>query len=121
MWDGAGTKIGYMKKTQAGASASARMGSKLEDLLVITPEWARGGYIQFQLGPLGFNTIDDTDDSKPTHCHWGGFDPREGPPCWVPTPGPPVRNPAALSINQVDCWFPSVSNHRPFASWLERS
>lgn len=110
MWDGVGKEIGYMARTQAGASASANMGSKLENLLVITPEWARGGYIQFQLGALGFNTKDDTDDSKPTHCHWGGYDPRQGPICYVDSPpgGPtPIRG--AYSRNQVDCWFPSVS------------
>jgi hypothetical protein len=56
MWDGAGVQVGYMARTQEGASASARMGSKLEDQLVVAPEWADGGYIQFQLGALGFNT-----------------------------------------------------------------
>lgn len=110
MWDGAGVQIGFMKKTQAGASASAWMGSKLEDPLVITPEWANGGYIQFQIGLLGFDTHTDTDDSKPTHCHWGGFDPRDGPTCVVAIPpNPPRYYPDALSINNIDCWFPSVS------------
>lgn len=68
------------------------------------------GYIQFQLGALAFNTKDDTDASKPTHCNWGGFDPRQGPVCWAPTPGGgvvPIRG--AYSKNQIDCWFPSVS------------
>lgn len=112
MWDGKGTQIGYMKRTQAGASASAKMGSKLEDLLVITPEWAKGGYIQFQLGALGFNTEDDTEYLNPAKagCHWGGFDPRQGPVCFVsPGDGAIIPVPGAYSKNQVDCSFPSVS------------
>lgn len=58
-----------MARTQAGASAAAKMGSKLEDQLVITPEWANVGYIQSQLGPLGFNTRDNTHNSKSAHYH----------------------------------------------------
>ncbi len=122
MWDGVGTQIGYMARTQAGASAAAKMGSKLEDQLVITPEWAMGGYIQFQLGALGFNTNDDTDDSKPTHCHWGGYDPRQGPTCWATSPGgQPVPIPGAYAKNQVDCWFPSVSTSNPLEPWGNRN
>ena len=117
MWDSTNTQIGYMKRTQAGASASARMGSKLEDQLIITPEWANNGYVQFQLGSLQFNTNDDTDSSKPVHCHWGGFDPREGPQCYLPGPTGPIQNPKAVSINQIDCYFPAVS-FLPFPSLL---
>jgi hypothetical protein len=110
MWDVTGAQVGYLPRTQAGASAPAKMGSKLEDPLVITAEWAKGGYIQFQLGPLGFNTNDDKDAKKPTHCNWGGYDPRGGPTCWATGPdGRPIPIRGAYAKNQVDCWFPSVS------------
>jgi hypothetical protein len=111
MWDSTGTQIGYMNRTQAGASASAKMGSKLEDQLIVTPEWAKGGYIQFQLGSLLFNTNDDRDKSKPTHCNVGGYDPREGPRCFIPhPPGAPTYDPKAVAIQQIDCSFPAVSS-----------
>ena len=118
MWDAVGGQVGYMPRTQAGASASANMGSKLEDQLVITPEWANGGYIQFQLGALQFNTKDDTDNSKPSYCNWGGWDPREGPTCYIGGPdGTPTPIHDAFSLNQIDCWFPRVSAPHPVASW----
>ncbi|KAL2060154.1 hypothetical protein VTL71DRAFT_9976 [Oculimacula yallundae] len=62
IWDTAGTLIGHLDRTQAGASASARMGSKLEDQLVVTPEWARRVYSisargsRIQHGPQCFIT-----------------------------------------------------------------
>jgi len=111
MWDSTNIQIGYIARTQAGASASAKMGSKLEDQLIVTPEWANGGYIQFQLGSLQFDTNADRDSSKSVYCNVGGFDPRQGPECYVEVPsGPPVYNPNAVSIAQMDCFFPAVSS-----------
>lgn len=111
MWDSANTQIGYTKRTQAGASASARMGSKLENELVVTPEWAKGGYIQFALGDLQFNTNDDRDNTKDVFCNVGGYDPREGPQCYIPVPeGAPIYDPDAVAIAQMDCYFPAVSS-----------
>jgi hypothetical protein len=108
--DSKGTLIGYMPRKQAGASASARMGSKFEDYLIVTPEWARGGYVQFSLGGFQFNTADDKDKSKPTYCIWGGYNPKEGPKCWIVDPtGGAVQDPDAVAINQIDCYFPAVS------------
>ena len=100
MWDSTNTKIGYIGRTQAGASGSARMNSKLEDQLIVTPEWANGGYIQFQLGNLNFNTKDDKDSKKQVYCKVGSFDPARGPNCLFPD---------AVSIAQMDCFFPAVS------------
>lgn len=115
MWDSSGAQIGYIKRTQAGASAYAKMGSKLEDPLIVTPEWAQGGYIQFQLGGLNFNTLNDKDQSKPVYCNVGGYDPAEGPKCVIATPrGPPIYYPDAVSIAQMDCFFPAVSFHLSF-------
>lgn len=110
MWDSTGAQIGSIQRTQAGASASAKMGSKLEDQLIVTPEWAQGGYIQFQLGGLNFNTLNDKDQSKPVYCNVGGYDPAEGPKCVIPVPrGPPIIDHNAVSIAQMDCFFPAVS------------
>ncbi|KAK2781569.1 hypothetical protein FQN53_000510 [Emmonsiellopsis sp. PD_33] len=108
MWDGAGNQIGMMERTQAGATGPAHMRSKLENELIITPEWAKGGYIQFQLGDLQFNTNDDRDENKPVFCRVGGWDPRQGPQCWIAAPpGPPIYYSKAVSIAQMDCWFPA--------------
>ncbi|KAI9785906.1 MAG: hypothetical protein M1839_008172 [Geoglossum umbratile] len=110
MWDSASTQIGHMGRTQAGASASAKMGSKLEDQLIVTPEWAKGGYIQFQLGGLQFNTNDNTDSSKPVYCNVGGYDPRQGPRCYIFVGDQVVFDPKAVAIAQMDCFFPAVSS-----------
>lgn len=121
MWDSTGAQIGNIKRTQAGASASAKMGSKLEDQLIVTPEWAQGGYIQFQLGGLNFNTLNDKDQSKPVYCNVGGYDPSQGPKCVVAIPrNPPIYYPDAVSIAQMDCFFPAVSLF-PFPLWFLRT
>lgn len=110
MWDSTGKEIGRQDQTQAGASAAARMRSKLEEHLIISPQWADGGYIQFQLGILHFNTNSDRDKTQPSYCNWGGYDPREGPVCVIVVPdSPPIYFPDAESTNQIDCWFPAVS------------
>lgn len=57
------------------------MTSKYEDELIVTPEWAQGGYIQFQFGGLNFNTLYDRDKNKSVYCNVGGYDPRQGPKC----------------------------------------
>ena len=129
MWDSTSTQIGYLPRTQAGASKSATMGSKLEDELIITPEWAKGGYIQFQLGDLAFDTNIDTLKSnpngvnkRPIHCRVGGYNPRQGPRCFLDGPGgPTVPNPGAYALNQIDCSFPSVSLSIPPDPWVMTS
>lgn len=86
MWDSANKLIGTIKRTQAGATGPLPFGSKLEDYLVITPEWGSNGgdgYVQFSIGNLHFNTNDDKD--KIPGCKIGaeghGWDPRQGPTC----------------------------------------
>jgi hypothetical protein len=103
--------IGSMDRTQADATTPAHMKSKFEDELIITPKWAEGGYIQFQLVTFAFNTNSNRNEAEPTHCRCGGFGPGEGPTCWIDTGGFPIEHPVAVAINQVDCWFPSVSTN----------
>jgi hypothetical protein len=114
MWDSKGQLIGTLPRTQAGAAASARMGSKFENQLIVTPEWAQGGYIQFALGDLMFSSL-DLDQSKPSFCKVGGYDPKEGPKCVINPPAGrgsiPRLDPGAISVRQMDCWFPAVSTH----------
>lgn len=108
-WDSSNKKIGYLHRTQAGASASASMKSKFENTLVITSELARGGYIQFALGGLQFDTISNlvkTDDeakkardSKKLYCFVGGYDPKEGPKCWIRVGRTVVADPKAVRIS----------------------
>lgn len=104
MWD-ISAQIAYLRRTQAGASASAKMVSKLELPLVITPEHGTNvyGYMQFQIGNLGFNSKDDTDTTKDTWCKSGGWDPRIGPECVDPD-GIPIPN--ALAV----CAFSQTSH-----------
>jgi hypothetical protein len=102
--------MGYMPRTQAGASASAKRDSKLEDFLIVTPEWASEGSIQFQLGNLQFHINDDRESSKPVYCSIGGYDPKQGPQYYVPNSvtGDPTYVVDAVAIAQMDCYFPAV-------------
>jgi hypothetical protein len=104
--------IGQMRRTQAGVSAPVLVKSSFEQELVITPEWHQGvrsandGWIEFQLGDLKFDT---RGKSGGAHCNWGGFDPRQGPTCWIDDGnGGVISMPQAVAINQIDCWFPAV-------------
>lgn len=122
IWDSTGSQIGFHERTQAGAVSPGKIGSKFEDQLIVTPEHGGGDYIQFQLGQLNFNSIqnaiecDEKKHPRPwpeTYCCVGGWDPKGGPQCVIPGPGggPPRFDLDAVSIRQMDCWFPAVSSH----------
>jgi hypothetical protein len=118
VWDAAGVILGLQPRTQAGAVNPAQVKSKFEDTLVVTPEHAQGGYVQFAIGGLLFDSINnkvDPNDPNPRpdiFCYVGGWDPTSGPRCVIPPPGgdgPPIYDPTATSILQMDCWLPAVS------------
>ncbi|KAH7063582.1 SGNH hydrolase-type esterase domain-containing protein [Macrophomina phaseolina] len=62
IWDN-DVNIGSVKHTSAGATAPLSLASKFEQFMVITPEWADGGYVQFALGSLSFNTLNNTNQA----------------------------------------------------------
>jgi hypothetical protein len=117
MWDSTAPtdshQIGYMARTQAGATQSAQMGSKLEDQLIITPEH-QGDYIQFQLGDLHFKSTDEQDTTQPKKawCKIGGWDPRGGPTCLtlpVPFRGTSVSNSSVVHDRILMVYFRKIN------------
>ncbi|KAI4197889.1 MAG: hypothetical protein LQ350_005648 [Teloschistes chrysophthalmus] len=79
IYDVGGNKIGFQSVKVAGATDPLPVKSKLEDLLIVTPEH-RGNYIQFTLGTENFNSR-QSDQMALAWCNTGGWDPREGPSC----------------------------------------
>ena len=97
--DVSGAQIGYVDRTVAGAGNPLMMKSKLENTLEVTPENQKD-YIQFTLGGQSWATNKDNDESAPTYCKVGGWDPRAGPLCNEFDSGT-----AQESKRQMDCYF----------------
>ncbi|KAL8706771.1 MAG: hypothetical protein Q9201_000197 [Fulgogasparrea decipioides] len=79
IWDVGGNQIGYQRAKQAGATDPLSVKSKLEDVLIVTPEHQKN-YVQFTLGTENFDSKQQ-DQTQPSWCSTGGWDPREGPAC----------------------------------------
>ncbi|KAL8910198.1 MAG: hypothetical protein Q9171_004496 [Xanthocarpia ochracea] len=74
IWDVGGNNIGFQPRAEAGATKPLSVKSKLEDVLIVTPQH-QGDYVQFQLGKEAFDTTQQ-DEEEFYWCSVGGWDPK---------------------------------------------
>lgn len=80
IWDVAGNQIGYVNRTIFAPTWPLRMKSKLEDLLVVTPQ-PQNDLLQFVLGQQNWTSLEDN-RYAPAWCEPARWWPRGGPECY---------------------------------------